>query len=282
MKSEVVSVLTAVLVALILIVGFTWGSQEEVAMASEAQNDAPWLQEEPEPQYLHEHCCECDAMAGVEYPVEMPDSKVDESDRAEYEVSYDTMVDELVVLWNLMFDDDGAKKADPRREKFDRYAEIVADWVVYYQNNETDIGGKLPGHMNDHLLAGIIVKKESSVRPEVVGAAPRFEVGMMQVWGVALAGYSREQVKNNTKLGVMLGVRWLASRVQWCEGDELEENGWDDSSWVGPLSLYASGPPAQKSKKEKTCRRFKPGVERSRALSLYRARVDAEMLMYGD
>jgi hypothetical protein len=81
---------------------------------------------------------------------------------------------------------------------------------------------------------------ESSVNPTVVGKKPRREVGLMQCWGKALMGYSREEVRKDFELGLFLGIHWLGTMIQECKIDVDSMRG--INSWKGPLSLYGAGP----------------------------------------
>jgi hypothetical protein len=204
-------------------------------------------------------------------PPGVPDMEL-VAERAEYEQSSEDMVEEVVALWELFFEDDGAGAHDPRRKDFYRFAEYLVDAVVLYQDVPTDIGGKLPRHKNVHLLFATMVTMESSVDHDVVGKLG--EVGLLQIMpkGPAIAGYAPEEVQHSPRLGLWLGIRWLASRVDKCRTGNIEGWAWDDYNWLGPLSLYAAGWKAKK--KDGTCAIYGVARKRVNRTLLYRSRID--------
>jgi len=224
----------------------------------------PWLKAQPEP--------ECSCILCPEEPCHPPAPE----DIPESEVPRETMVEELVILWNLMFDDDDASPDDYRRLRFEEYAEMVADAVLIYQNEEADNGGRLPRHPNTHILIGVMIKLESSVRPEVVGRS-HGEVGLMQVHGKALAGYAPEYVQKRPNLGVLLGVRWFASRIPICYPDGFDDHEWTNADWMGPLSVYAAGERGMKEIGH--CWKIKVARARHDMMLMFRNRIDHEMRM---
>jgi len=241
---------------------------------------SPWLQEPKEEEEESEPICEELAWdATVYYASNEPrdfGATPDPADRAEYERSYDLMVDEVVMLWTMFFDDDGAKATDPRRDRFFEFAEHLVDAVIMYQDRPTDLGGQLPKHENVHLLAAHLVTRESSVTPGAVGHLG--EVGLMQIMPnnrAALAGYSAKKVSQNPKLSLLLGVRWLAYSTTECPGVDVFDPGWDDYDWVKPLSVYAGGPNAKRS--DGTCRSFGLAKRRVKKTIMYRTRINHAM-----
>ncbi|MCP4569014.1 MAG: lytic transglycosylase domain-containing protein [FCB group bacterium] len=221
--------------------------------------------------------CESQALfSDTEYTTELPVEFIGargEPDRAEYEPDLALMRWEVIKLWELFFDDDGAKQTDPRREMSSKYAEYVIDAVTMYQDSPTDIGGQLPTHKNVHLLVAWMIAKESSVTNGVVGKLG--EVGMMQIMPTnkaALAGYSPKKIKNNPKLSIMLGVRWMAYTTSECPNTDIFDTDWNDLDWVKPLSAYAGG---QNAKRENgTCKSFTVAKERVQRTMMYRTRID--------
>jgi hypothetical protein len=203
-----------------------------------------------------------------------------ESDVPEYEVSRARKVQEVVSLWELFFEDEGASRHDPRRNNFHEYAEYLVEAVEMYTENPTDIDGQLPKHRNVHVLLAYMVTRESSVTADAEG--PLGEVGLLQIHGLALAGYSKEKVKNNPKLGLLLGVRWLASRLPKCpKSKDLFGVGWDDWDWVRPLSLYAGGFRAR-NKRTGQCKEFDVAKQRVEGALFYRTRVDHMLRFYDE
>lgn len=220
----------------------------------------------------------------VEHRIEKePESSLKETLNSKKESSTrEVMIKEVIQVWELFFEDYNVSETDPRRQHFQEYAEYVADAVIMYQNNDVVINGehsRLPEHRSTHILVAVIITKESSVDHTVVGEAPRFEVGLMQLWGVALAGYHPDVVKANPKLGVLLGVRFLTHMLSQCrpyriEGD-IEE--WRNTDWLGPLTMYGAKPSkVWKDRKNKVCRTFPHASERLTLLELYETRINAE------
>ncbi len=180
-------------------------------------------------------------------------------------------INEVVMLWKLFFEDEKVHRKDLRRKRFQEFAEYVVDAVEMYQNNPTDIGGQLPKDKNAHLIIATMITKESSITYNVVGKIKKLrEVGLLQVHGKALSGYRRKTVKNNPKLGVLLGVRWLAAQVPQCK---QSLSSWSIDDWAYPVSLYGGG--AQRAIKNGKCIRFKSAKDRIRLTKLYRSRIDA-------
>ena len=234
----------------------------------------PWLTPETKNDPA-EHGIVCEELswgAKVEIEENM-DNPIKHEDIPEYEQDPDRMVWEVVNLWEMFFDDDDAPAGDPRRDRFEEFAGYLVDAVLMYQNEPTDLGGQLPKHRNVHLLIAERVTRESSVTHNVVG--PGGEVGLLQLMpgGPAMAGYSPEKVKNNPKLGLLLGTRWLAAQIPECKDDgNLYEFGWDDWDWLGPLSVYMGGDKAKR--KNGTCAGFKAAKTSIRKTILYRTRID--------
>jgi hypothetical protein len=191
----------------------------------------------------------------------------------EHEISKERQVEEVVALWEMFFDDDNANPKDARRRKFRDYAEHLVDYMIMYQDAPTDIGGQLPKHENTHLLIAARAAKESSLYSTAKGT--RGEVGLMQVMpgGPAMAGYSAKQVMRSPRLGLQLGIRWLAYCVGQCKSNSFIDEPWSDSDWAGPVSHYTS-----KAKNVKrangTCKHFKAAKKLVERTLMYRTRID--------
>jgi len=186
----------------------------------------------------------------------------------------DIMIQEIVQLWNMFFDDQSAPTDDPRREKFEEYAGYLADAVLLYEKEPTDIGGQLPKDGRDtHLLLATMITKESSVTSDAVGKMG--EVGLLQIHGQALAGYKSELVRQNPKLGILLGVRWFAYQTSACKPHRIpaDNEGWRLDDWLGPLSAYAGGPNAI-NRKTGECYVFQLAINRVGLTKLYRSRIN--------
>lgn len=214
-----------------------------------------------------------DEMVCEELPWEPIEGRFDVADVPEFEVSWVQMVREIVMLYEYFFDEIGPN--DPRRGNFELFAEHVADAVITYQNQETDIGGRLPRHKNTHLMVATIITKEASVNEKVEGK--RGEIGLMQIMphGPTIAHLDPEFVKKRPKLQILLGTRWLARQVKTCYPEGIEDHEWTDEHWIGPLSAYAAGPGGV-SKRTGKCHKFKKSKERVAKLQLYRVWIDGD------
>ena len=160
---------------------------------------------------------------------------------------------------------------------FHIYAKEIADAIDYYKKNEADIGGRLPDHRSTHIIIAIIITHESSVNPNAVGFK-HGEVSMFQLWGKALNGFSKEEVKNNTELAAMLGVRWIAHSTSQCNNnkDTLSDS-WRTIDWLRPLTIYGSGPKkTYKDKKKRQCRIFDFARRRVNQIAMYEKRIDLD------
>jgi len=246
------------------------------AVSSDAgHREQPWMKEDAATvAVIDEHCCSCD-----DCEQNGCDNLVEFGEKSEAEISPEQMVAEVEMLWEMWFDDENAPANDKRRQRFTEFAEYLVDAVIMYQNEQTDIGGQLPGAKNDHLVVAYMVAKESSVTYDVVGTSHE-ERGLMQLHGVALAGYSPDKVQNNPRLGLLLGVRWLASFIPQCQQDGAggifgDEFAWEDSDWIGPLSVYAGGP--RGFRKDGRCAEFRTMRDRINAVRMYRTRIDHKM-----
>ena len=197
----------------------------------------------------------------------------------EFEVHREQQINEVVALWGMFLDDGGANPGDSRRGSFEEYAGYLADVVSTYQESPTDIGGQIPKHENAYLLIATRITKESSIRPDVVGL--KGEVGLLQVMpgGPVMAGYSAKQVRHSPRLGLVLGVRWLAYATTQCGSkQDLFNLGWTDYDWLGPLSFYAGGMKARR--KNGTCASFDAAKKIVARTLLYRSRIN-RMDRYG-
>lgn len=148
------------------------------------------------------------------------------------------MAKEIEWAWTIMFDEVGASKDDWRRENFTYWAGLVAKYIILFQNLKSNIEYKLPNDNFTHLLIAKMIYQESSVNPNVIGRS-HGEVGLMQIHGKALCGYKKTEVKENSELGIFLGIRWLARAIAVCPLSDL--NNWNLSSWLGPLAVYGGG-----------------------------------------
>jgi len=149
-------------------------------------------------------------------------------------------VDEVKELWNIFFAQGNAPLNDLRRKSFKTHAECVVEAVEYYQRYETDIGGSLPDDNLAHLVMGTIIALESSVDSTIISKSKLREIGLTQLHGTALAGFSREEVHSDPKLQIVLGTRWLAYQNEVCHSKD----------WVKLLSSYGAG------KRNPTCRKL--------------------------
>ena len=192
------------------------------------------------------------------------------------EITKAEMITDIIKVWDMFLEDAGCGPKDYRRERFPKYANELADAIIYYQNNETKNGVVLPKKRDIHILLAVTVTKESSIDHTVIGAAPRFEVGLLQIHGIALSGYSREEVKNNSRLGILLGVKWFASHLNSCREynpdlDKTED--WVIDLLVGPMSVYQGGSKA--IKKNGFCKKYSVARKRINLTKSYVTRIDS-------
>lgn len=193
----------------------------------------------------------------------------------EKEIYKKQTIKEVVLLWTMFLDHGGASPDDSRRDKLEDYAEHLVDAVTVYQNTETDIGGRLPKGKNSHLIVAQSISQESSIRPGVVGRK-KGEVGLLQVHGIALAGVEPEVVKNNPKVGIFLGVRWLAASVDSCFPRGFDDDKWTDDNWIRVLSVYQAGEKRAIGKNGR-CKRLGVSRKRVRKMNMYRTWIDIEL-----
>ena len=185
------------------------------------------------------------------------DESVDESLLPTPPSDRDLRIAETVALWNMFFDDEQAKKDDPRREKFQEYAEFVV-------NAADAVKDKLHGYKNMHLLVATLITEESSVTAGLVGS--RGEVGLMQTWGVALNGVKSEEVHKDPNLGIVLGVNFLVKLAELhCPGTVY------DHDWIGAVSVYGSGPNGLTA--DGKCKEFPFAKERIGLVQRYHYRI---------
>jgi len=198
-------------------------------------------------------------------PVELEEQSIQEE--AIEVTEREQKIQEVVALWNMFYDDQGVKW-NKRRAKFPEYAGYLVDAVKMYEDNPTDIGGQLPANTDNHLIVATMVTLESAVKPEVVGFL-KGEVGLLQIHGrAALAGHTKKEVKNNPKLGLILGVRWLAYHTQFCD----QKSGLDN--WKQSLSLYGAGLRGGR-RADGSCKEIRVARKRVRLAKFYRTRIHA-------
>jgi hypothetical protein len=200
---------------------------------------------------------------------------VDPADIPEYEIGREEMVQEIIALWNAFFKKDNAPANDFRRDTFETYAEYLTDTIITFQNQPTDIGGQLPRHPNTHLLIATMVTLESSVTFDAVGKKNEGESGLLQIHGKAREGIDYIEIRRRPKLGLFLGVRWLASRIPECYPNGINDEDWTDEHWLGPLSLYAAG--QRGYRKNGTCKHLKVSKKRIRLTKMYATWVKGSM-----
>lgn len=258
-------IVVLLLIFVIVVLFFVFGLDAEASDDNQpvwVKAPTPWLLTESDPDEGCS-CVECSWM-----PCHEPEP---EAETPEYLWNRDEAVSKIILYWELFFEDGDAPIEDKRRKNFERYAGYVYNAVRYYQEHDTDAGGRLPRDNSAFELVATIITFESSVRADVVGPEPRCEVGLMQVWGKALAGYDREEVRKKPRLGVMLGVRWLASRIPECYPENIGDYNWDDMDWLGPMSVYAAG---ERGMYDGKCLRLNVARERVDRMIEYRMRAD--------
>lgn len=193
----------------------------------------------------------------------------------------EVMIRDIIGIWKLAFRDDRAKPKDKRRKRFRKYAEYLADAVLMYQEEPVEVNGRmvqLPKHRSSHLIMAYVAFKESSLRPRIVGKTKWREVGMMQLHGRALAGYSKKQVRYNTQLGIELGVRWATAMLYECPASKWKikrrPHKWKNYDWLRPLTMYGAGP-GRALKPNGRCKVFDFARRRVSKVGTYSARIDS-------
>ena len=231
------------------------------------QNDKSWMKIDTDIDTTEITLCD-------ELPV------ISADDIPESEIKREQRISEVVMLWEMFFDDDSAPPSDPRRHRFEEFAGYVVDVVRMYEERQTDIGGQLPKGFKTHLIIATMISRESSVTFEVIGrCGNKREVGLLQLHGKSLAGFTREQVARNPKLGIILGVRWLAVQIKTCFPNGAPEL-FTYEDWLGPLSVYAGGQNA--IRKDGSCKRFSVAHDRVDRMILYESRINYEMSLRDD
>jgi hypothetical protein len=192
----------------------------------------------------------------------------------------EVMIRDIIGVWKLAFRDDRAKPKDKRRKKFREYAEHLANAVLMYQEEPVEVNGRmvqLPKHRSSHLIMAYIAFKESSLRPRIVGKTKWKEVGMMQLHGRALAGYSKKQVRYDTQLGIELGVRWATAMLYECPSSKWKvkrrPDKWKNYDWLRPLTMYGAGP-GRALRPDGKCKVFDFARRRVSKIGTYGARID--------
>ena len=189
--------------------------------------------------------------------------------------SKEQMVKEIVTVWEIFFSDENVPGKDLRRNNFNKYAGMLADTIIMYQNGPTNRGGMLPKHPSTHYLLATMVTKESSVNADIISMSSLREVGLLQVHGKALAGHKRNEIRDNPALGILLGVRWLTIQLHTCYPNGFDNEDWSSDMWIGPMSIYAAGNKAMKA--NGTCGKIKVGRQRVKLANRYKTRVEAEL-----
>lgn len=197
-------------------------------------------------------------------------------DVPEFGISKESMVEEIIFIWEEFFKDERVPPTDIRRDSFGQMANWLADAILIYQYSETDIGGKLPIHPSTHRLLAVMTTFECSVTPNVKRGR-KGEVGPLQVMGAALGGYKEEEVDKNDRLGFILGARWLAVAIRDCYPDGYEE--WDEDMWNGPMSWYAAGSRAIRA--DGTCKNIKQAKDRLTKVKMYKSRILMSNMLSG-
>lgn len=169
-----------------------------------------------------------------------------------YAVSDATAIEDIVFVWQMLFDKANAKKNDWRRAKFQEYATEMVKILRYYQNPNMDKNIRewsMPDNRFTHILIAYMIYRESSVDPTVIAKSSLKEVGLLQVHGKALKGHSREEVVGDYRLGIWLGIDWMARMINEC-GMSIEDFE-KPTDWLGPLANYGAG--ARKAMKNGKC-----------------------------
>lgn len=164
----------------------------------------------------------------------------------DHSVEKNRMIQEIHETWENIFDSVNASPDDDRRSLFNYYATLTSDVIRKYQNKNYYSKFYLPNNRYTHILISWMIYKESSVNHLAISKTKRREVGLLQVWGAALKKKSRKEVLSNPKLGLELGISWLAENIYDCK---MENKIKRIEDWGGVLSYYGMGPRAKKGNK---------------------------------
>jgi hypothetical protein len=157
-----------------------------------------------------------------------------------------------------------------QKYRFNRFSKSLAKTVYYFQNNNTDLGGRLPKDRYTHLFLAMMIAKETAVDPTVRGKT-RKEVGLIQIHGAALMRYTPQEVLDNPELGIYLGTRWLTSKFNTCRKNMKKE--WNNLYWQYPISIYAAGEGNGRAYKGK-CKSISIGRDRTVSVLKYIKNID--------
>lgn len=182
------------------------------------------------------------------------------------------MIDDIVGAWNIGYDREGLPQNYKQRDKFQEYAEYLTDAMIFYQNNKSDIGGKLPIHSSTHFMLASMVFEESRVKPRRVGK--KGDVGLLQVLNKdARNGHTKKEIRDNPELGIKVGVRWLTATMPTVGATKFLLK-WKDNYWLKPVSLYVAGKGALKD--DNSWGVVSMARKRVRLMKLYRKLVYAQ------
>jgi hypothetical protein len=172
---------------------------------------------------------------------QVKDINIIEPVKYKYKVSDETAINDIVTTWTNRFNEAGASKDDSRRNNFYMYAKAIVEVLRYYQNPEfKDLRQySMPDTRYTHILIAEMIYRETSVDHTVMAKSSRKEVGLIQVHGIALKGHTRAEVRRDYKLGIYLGIDWLAHMISECnmEADDIV----NPKDWLGPLCVYGAG-----------------------------------------
>jgi hypothetical protein len=157
-----------------------------------------------------------------------------------YAVSKRQMIRETSQTWTNIFDFNKITKKDKRRGKFNYYARLVTDIIRDHQNTNYYKEFYLPNNRYTHILIASVIYRETALKHKTIGL--KGEVGLMQVWGTALKRHKKKDVINSPKLGLKLGISWLAENIYDCNMNNKITK-LDD--WTGVLAYYGMGPRAK-------------------------------------
>jgi len=183
-------------------------------------------------------------------------------------MSKEQMISEVVTMWNMWLDDNNLSKNEPRRKRFPMYAKHLVNAVKLYQSKELIVGGQLPKGNNVHLIIASMVMYETAIRHWILGWKKN-EVGLLQIHGKeALMRHNPKKVRYNPRLGIKLGVRWLAYHTQFCIPNPTD----NIDQWAKVLSLYSAGVRRGRNK-DGTCKRIRVARDRVDTAKVYAKRI---------
>ena len=180
------------------------------------------------------------------------------------QLSTETMIDEIIISWNMSYDDQGIRYDHPLRTNFFKYAVCIVSHLK---------ATNLYKYKDIHLIVAAMVMKESAVHPGVRGKR-RNEVGLLQVHRTAQTGHTKKEISKDYDLGLYLGMRWLSKQIKYCRCFNGKHKDHFDK-WLGVMTVYMAG--VSKGRDGRKCKVFYGAKNRIRLARKYRKFIDRSL-----